>query len=120
VTTEQRQIVVTLRGEFDLAERARLRDIFDSAERSSTVVLDFSNVTYIDSTVIGALVKLHGDMAAVQGRMVVVSPAPVVKRVLDMTGLTLIFHIADSMNDAKRDYHIDSDALQIEMIAGEH
>ena len=51
------------------------------------VVLDFSQVTLLDSSGIGVVLKAHRALADVEGSLVVRDPTPTTLRVLEITGL---------------------------------
>jgi len=51
------------------------------------VVLDFSQVTLLDSSGIGVVLKAHRALADVEGSLVVRDPTPATLRVLEITGL---------------------------------
>lgn len=50
---------VTLMGEYDLSRKAEVAELFGSINGQSSVVIDLSDVTYIDSTILGALALLR-------------------------------------------------------------
>jgi anti-anti-sigma factor len=51
------------------------------------VVLDFSEVTLLDSSGIGVVLRAHRALADVAGTLVVRDPTPATLRVLEITGL---------------------------------
>lgn len=91
--------MLTLAGEFDLAELDAVRAKFVEACRDapSRVVIDLSELTFIDSTGISFLLSaVKGDE---EGRLSFVAPsAPGVQRVFAITGVSGLF---GGMNDAK-------------------
>jgi anti-sigma B factor antagonist len=58
------------------------------------LIADLAAVTFMDSTAIGALVQLHNAANEDGKRLVLVSVAPRVLRVLEITGLDTVFDIA--------------------------
>ena len=50
---------VRLRGEYDLARKDEVSALFDTLEGAGPVVIDMSDVTYIDSTILGQLASLR-------------------------------------------------------------
>lgn len=85
---------VAVAGEVDLATAAALRErllhvLYDQSP--DLIDVDLAGVTFLDCTGIGALVAVRN--AAVQaGRQVRVShPRPIVRRVLEVTGLLGVF-----------------------------
>ena len=52
-------VVVEFAGEFDVAQAARLNDALAVAAEAPSVLLDLSSVTYMDSTMLNALVRFR-------------------------------------------------------------
>jgi anti-anti-sigma factor len=85
--------VLVVSGELDLAvvdeflQRARV-----ALGNAATVLeIDFGSVTFIDSTGLGALVRIREDAVA-QGKDVTLSHVPAqTTRILEMTGLADVF-----------------------------
>jgi len=95
--------VLTLRGEHDLSTNPSLRDELERAfDRGSTVIVDLSEVEFIDSTVLRGLVYGH-DVAVnhEQHTIAVVAPKDGVARgLLDMTGLSKLLVVFESQGEA--------------------
>ena len=70
------QVTVSLRGELDLSTVGKVQEELNRAEASdaTVVVLDLSNLTFLDSTGLRAVVTAH-ERAAEQGRRVHHHPA---------------------------------------------
>jgi anti-sigma B factor antagonist len=81
--------VVAVSGELDLATVPELRSAFGAAAAGgSPVVLDVSNVSFIDSTALAALLRANDEIASSGAGMVVVCPpGRAVRRLLSMTSL---------------------------------
>ncbi len=78
--------VVRMSGELDLASSERLSALL--AELSeATVVVDLSELTFIDSSGIAALVAAKDRLQSAGRDLVLTRPQPNVDRVLEMTGL---------------------------------
>ena len=90
--------LVTLGGELDvLTAGAALRELLEQcAESGRHVVLDMSQVTFIDSAGIGLLVKTHRRLADIDRRLVMLRPHPSVRRIIELTGLDQVLLVADS------------------------
>ena len=54
----------------------------------STVVVDLSELTFMDSSGITALVKARNRMADEGNELILTRPHPIVRRALEVTGLT--------------------------------
>jgi anti-sigma B factor antagonist len=80
----------------------RFNESFFRAARSGArrVVADLSEVDYIDTTMLNALVVGHRRMVRDRGRFAVVCEGPRVGRVLDVTGLGQILQVFDSREAA--------------------
>jgi anti-anti-sigma factor len=86
-----RMVVV---GEVDLATAHLLRDrVLDLLREQTPAVVDvdLAGVTFLDCTGISALVAVRAAALRVGGRMRVSHPQPIVRRLLDVTGLLGIF-----------------------------
>ncbi|MEO7427756.1 MAG: STAS domain-containing protein, partial [Acidimicrobiales bacterium] len=81
--------VVHLHGELDLASAPQLEEAIAAATTKGPlpVTLDLSQVTFIDSSALRALVRAGRELAA-EGRVLQIGPrSEVVSRVLEMTQL---------------------------------
>lgn len=67
--------------------------------RPERVILDLSNVQFIDSTGLGVLVSMLKQMGT-KGRIVIVGASPAVQRLLQITRLDSLFVQCDSMSAA--------------------
>ena len=70
-----------------------LEDLLSSGERK--VVLDFSRVSYIDTFVLGSLVREHVRYVAKGSRVNILHPAGKIKDVLAVTKLVTVFDCFD-------------------------
>lgn len=96
------RLVLELVGEHDLSTAGGLRDALDRAlAEGASVVVDLSAVTFVDSSVIGALVSAHR-RAAAEGRTVaLVAPAAgAAARVLDLLGARSVLAVVESRAQA--------------------
>jgi anti-anti-sigma factor len=84
-----RYAVVALRGELDLAGATGLRDRLrtERDEHEGRVVLDLSELTFIDSTGLSILVEYHEKTHAAGGRLILLAPREAVVKTLHITGL---------------------------------
>lgn len=92
--------VVFVYGEIDVMTAPRLHETLEEviAESPSSLLVDLANVSFIDSTGLGALVVAHRHLEERGGRLRLVSvPAPVAQ-VLEVTGLTSRFEIYADMD----------------------
>jgi anti-sigma B factor antagonist len=94
--------VVTAVGEVDVSTAPELRERLHEIPEGSTVVVDLSGVTFLDSTGLGVLVAAlkrvregegEGDLRLVVSR-------PQVTKVLEVTGLASVFSIFPTLDAA--------------------
>jgi anti-sigma B factor antagonist len=94
--------VVAVSGEIDVATAPQLRECLHHVitEGNATVALDLLGVSFLDSTALGVLVgglkrcrELGGDM-----RIVVVDPRII--KIFEITGLTNVFNISETLQAA--------------------
>jgi anti-anti-sigma factor len=85
--------VLVVSGELDIATVDQLatlaRAALDSA--ASVLVIDFSGVTFVDSTGLGALVRIRNEAERNGKRVDLVGVRREVRRVLELTGLSELF-----------------------------
>jgi anti-anti-sigma factor len=91
--------VLTARGEIDLATVQGLQDAFDAVVRAGAneVRLDLTEVEFMDSTGLSALVNGH---RALCGRLIVICPDGAPRRALEVSGLGELIRVCSSMTDA--------------------
>ncbi len=78
---------IEVRGELDMSAAPGLTEAIGKLEGGSTVVLDLSGVTFLDSSAIGALVGSGRELGENGGRLQIGPRSDVVRRVLEITGL---------------------------------
>src|SRR3954467_3687418 len=94
--------VIVVDGEADMTTAVKFNESFFSAARSGIrqVVADLTEVSFIDTTMLNALVVGHRRMVRDQGSFAVVCSGPRVARVLEITGLGQILDVFRSREDA--------------------
>jgi anti-sigma B factor antagonist len=103
-------LVVVVRGEHDIYTAPALRDRLDEAlgvpdggQAPAGVVVDLSGATFLDSSILGALLEARRQ-ALERGLGYVVclgdTPEPGVQRILEITGLVPVFPVVRSLQEA--------------------
>jgi anti-sigma B factor antagonist len=97
--------VVTAVGEIDAATADLVATAVSDAlsDGYKCVLLDFAQVTFIDSTGLGVLVKSHRAAEAAQSWFAVVHPTPQTRKLIRVLGLDKLLHIHDSFEQALAD-----------------
>lgn len=93
--------VVRAGGEIDTRTVQGLdKAVAEAANLASHVIIDLAQVTFIDSTGLGALLYARKTGRTAGRSMSLVSPPPVVRRLLGSTQLHDVFAIHDSLAEA--------------------
>jgi anti-sigma B factor antagonist len=94
--------VIAVTGEVDVATAPQLRECLHRviAQGDATVVLDLLGVTFLDSTALGVLVGALKRCRELGGDLHVVLADPRIMKIFEITGLTNVFTIADSLQAA--------------------
>lgn len=94
--------VVSASGEIDVATAPPLRDRLQALSSSGkpTVVVNLLGVTFLDSTALGVLVGALKRCREAGGNLPLVIDEPRILRVFEITGLTGVFSIFDSIESA--------------------
>ncbi len=101
-TQERGKLIVSVSGDIDAYHsgdfKKTIREKLGSVD-ADTVVLDMSNVAYIDSAGLGSLVALLKDVRTKGKEFVLASLKPNVKRIFEMTRLDRVFKIVDTLEE---------------------
>jgi anti-sigma B factor antagonist len=94
-------VVVSLAGELDLynAEEVRRALLDTLADGADVLVVDLSEVTFIDSTALGVLIEARSRMTD-RGGFRLAAPGLEVRRALEISGLDRHFVVRDTVADA--------------------
>jgi anti-sigma B factor antagonist len=99
-------VVVVVEGEHDIYTAPTLRERLDEAlERGGGVVIDLTGATFVDSSVLGALLDARRRaLDAGKGYVVCVGETvePGVQRILDITGLVPVLPVVSGRDEAIR------------------
>ena len=90
--------LVTLGGELDaLTAGAEIEELLEQcADGACHVVLDMSQVTFIDSSGLAVLLKSERKLCGAGRRLVILRPHPNVRRILEITGVDRRLPVRDS------------------------
>jgi anti-sigma B factor antagonist len=101
VEEQDRAVVVKLVGELDLYNAAEVRDALDGvcSRKPGRIVVDLSEVTFIDSTGLGVLVEARSKLAD-RKSFLLSAPQPETRRALEISGLAKHMPIFDRLEQA--------------------
>ncbi|HET8605266.1 MAG TPA: STAS domain-containing protein [Marmoricola sp.] len=94
-----RLVVVTPRGEIDMATSRQFREALEGLVVDGHVhlVVDLDSVTFLDSTGLGALIGARRRTHAFRGSFALLCAGGELPRALELTGLDRVFRILDSL-----------------------
>jgi len=97
------KLIVRLVGELDhhSAEEVRNRvdDMLDK-ESYTKLILDFTGVTFMDSSGIGAVIGRYKKISLRNGKVCIANPKTSVKRVFELSGMFKIISVYDDVEQA--------------------
>ncbi len=95
-------VVVTLGGSAGMAEAESLRQRLEhlAQNKSPLIVLDLSEMDFISSLGLGAIVAGHLKCRHHQGLIRLVNPQPAVRELLETTRLNQLFQVYSSIDEA--------------------
>jgi anti-sigma B factor antagonist len=94
--------IVSLGGEIDLSTAPRLEQELTTLTNAGArrIVLDLAGAEFIDSTVLGVLLKALTRLDAHAGTLVLVSDDLRILKIFEVTGLGRVFHIEPTLTGA--------------------
>lgn len=87
---------IGLKGDIDHHAVAEIREEIDTnlyLYRATTVILDLSEVEFMDSSGLGLILGRYSKIKELGGKLIISDPAPSVERILDMAGTGKIIKI---------------------------
>ena len=94
--------LIQVGGEVDLATCPQLQAVLaELVDRGfHQLILDLEQVSFLDCAGIGVLVEARRRVHKHRGSLKLVRPRPLVRRVLEVTGMTAVFPIDSSLGEA--------------------
>ncbi len=94
--------ILDLIGELDLYNTSTLFDAIDNVSKRNmdSLILNMSNISYIDSSGIGALIKGHTERKAAGKGFIISGISESINQVFTLSGLIHFFVIEDNVSDA--------------------
>lgn len=95
VVTQRDDVVVSVRGEVDLAAAPRLWDAVDEAIRTAPprLVIDLHDATFVDSAGLTVFIRAFKRLRHDGGELILRSPRTNTRKVLNITGLDTVITI---------------------------
>ena len=94
--------VVRISGSAGMVEADLIREKIESVatEPAQRIVLDLSELEFISSPGLGAIVSARNQVQAGGGRIVLANPTPAVRKILEATRLSTLFEVFDTLQQA--------------------
>ncbi|MBI3947677.1 MAG: STAS domain-containing protein [Armatimonadetes bacterium] len=110
----RRAVIVQVVGEVDVYTAPRLKDKLLQVERDGVhhIVVDLTEVGFIDSVGLGVLIGALRRARAGGGTLVLCGPNPRIRRILDITGLSSAFTVSQDTDEGLKvlEREVPSDA----------
>ena len=99
--TEIATLVMVFAGEYDIAGKERFRADLERLLEIPNLVLDFTDVTYADSTAVTELLRMHNALKTkgLAGETLVV-PGKSLQKVFDVLDLSRVFRFVTGLDQA--------------------
>lgn len=68
----------------------------------NNLIINLENVTYLNSTALGVLISSHANFVKRNGKIILCNVSKSIENIFVITKLTLVFTIADTLEDAKK------------------
>lgn len=103
VTDESDYYLLKVEGSIDSKQNEEFDNIFDELAYNKTyrVILDASDITYLNSRAVGRLVAFASNARIAGGRLVMACPSNTVNKIFRSVGLDSIVPCLDSLIEAK-------------------
>jgi anti-sigma B factor antagonist len=92
--------VLGLVGELDSSNVCGLRQALAELPTSKRVILDLSELSFVDSIGLGAIIGCAKKLRQVGGEMTLAGASPPIRKVLNMTGIDRISQVHTNIEDA--------------------
>lgn len=95
--------VIKLKGQFVGGEetdqlRDKLKEISDT--NKNKLIIDLDDTSYLNSTALGVLISAHANFVKRDGKIILCNVSKSLENIFVITKLTLVFSIADTVEDA--------------------
>jgi anti-sigma B factor antagonist len=102
VSQRGQDVVLALAGDIDINTAPQVRDRLAGLQAAgqTSIVVDLAEVTFLDSSALGALVAAHQELAAAGGSLRLAAPRAHVQKVFRITRLADVIPLFDSVESA--------------------
>lgn len=108
IKLDNKTLIAYLTGEIDHHTSSKIRDLLDiniQSQHPKLLILDFTNISFMDSSGIGLVMGRLKLMKYLEGSLKIINPSPQIKRVMNLAGFDRILTI-EVLNPTKRSDYI--------------
>lgn len=90
--------MVSIKGEIDIYSIEKFRESIEKEikNQATQIILDCSELSYMDSTGMGVLIELRNRTKEMGQKIIMMNPQPNIKKLLALTGVDKIIEIVDN------------------------
>jgi len=95
--------IIKLIGELDMHSASDLNESINTIRKNNIklIILNFSKVSFVDSTGLGVILGRYRVIAAENGQILLVGLKPQVKKIFELSGILNVMPLFDDENSAK-------------------
>lgn len=95
-------VLLTIEGELDIDTATELQHHLANQLRHGRrhFLLDVSAVPFMDSSGMNIILRTYQEVRRIPGGVYIIAPAPAVRRILDLTGVSITVATVDSVDEA--------------------
>lgn len=89
---------ISLSGDVDIYSVGEFREVVEKRISNGTpeIILDFSELSYMDSTGIGVLIELRKQTIETGQKLIILNPRQNIKKIMALTGIDNILEIIEN------------------------
>jgi len=90
--------MIRIEGEIDIYSIEKFRETIEEKIKTQIpeIILDCSELSYMDSTGMGVLIELRNKTKEMGQKIIMINPRPNIKKLLALTGVDKIIEIVDN------------------------
>jgi anti-sigma B factor antagonist len=91
-------IIIDLTGSLDIYTSLDFKSVVENnvIDKGTTVIINLENISYVDSSGIGTLIKTYNHLENLEGNFIIANLKPIIEKVFRVAGLTNYFKIIDN------------------------
>ncbi len=101
-STKDKTLIAKITGELDHHNAAEIREETDFKiinENIKTVIFDFTNLSFIDSSGVGVIIGRYKLISSLSGKLIIVSPSKTINKILELSGIMKIMKVYKNFDE---------------------